>query len=120
MSVTTNCGGTLLYTSLVTTLVNTWYIDGGRWEVINALNARVPAMALINNHTCKPREINAFRGLWTNRGSFDLPPDTSVSVTFFRRGGVAERLNALVLKTSEGESPPRVRISPPPPILALA
>jgi hypothetical protein len=32
------------------------------------------------------------------------------------RGGVAERLNALVLKTSEGESPPRVRISPPPPI----
>ena len=31
------------------------------------------------------------------------------------RGGVAEWFNALVLKTSEGESPPRVRISPPPP-----
>ena len=29
---------------------------------------------------------------------------------------MAEWFNALVLKTSEGESPPRVRISPPPPI----
>ena len=88
-------------------------------QVFNALNARNPAMSLINNHTCKPREINAFRGLWTDRGSFVLPPDTSVSVTFWNRGGVAERLNALVLKTSEGESPPRVRISPPPPILVF-
>lgn len=30
-------------------------------------------------------------------------------------GGLAERLNALVLKTSEGASPPRVRIPDPPP-----
>ena len=29
---------------------------------------------------------------------------------------MAEWFNALVLKTSEGESPPRVRISPPPPV----
>ena len=33
--------------------------------------------------------------------------------------GVAEWLNALVLKTSEGESLPRVRISPPPPIVCI-
>ena len=31
------------------------------------------------------------------------------------RGGVAERLNALVLKTSRGESLSGVRIPPPPP-----
>ena len=31
-------------------------------------------------------------------------------------GEVAERFNALVLKTSEGESLPRVRISPSPPL----
>ena len=31
---------------------------------------------------------------------------------------MAEWLNALVLKTSEGESLPRVRISPPPPIVS--
>lgn len=31
-------------------------------------------------------------------------------------GGLAERLNALVLKTSEGVSPPRVRIPDPPPL----
>ena len=31
-------------------------------------------------------------------------------------GGVAERLNAPVLKTGEGASPPWVRIPPPPPL----
>tara|TARA_B100000949_G_scaffold227350_1_gene233652 strand:+ start:588 stop:875 length:288 start_codon:yes stop_codon:yes gene_type:complete len=41
---------------------------------------------------------------------------TGNSVRFWAyHGGVAERLNALVLKTSEDESPPRVRISSPPP-----
>ena len=89
---------------------------GAGRQVFNAQNARIPAMARSNYHTCKPREINAFRGLCTIRGSFVLPPDTPVSVIFPYRGGVAERLNALVLKTSEGESPPRVRISPPPPV----
>jgi hypothetical protein len=33
----------------------------------------------------------------------------------FKLGGLAERLNALVLKTSKDESPSRVRISHPPP-----
>ena len=42
-------------------------------------------------------------------------PEINRSVVLWRRGGMAERLNALVLKTSEGESPPRVRISLPPP-----
>ena len=42
---------------------------------------------------------------------------TGNSVRFWPyHGGVAERLNALVLKTSEDESPPRVRISSPPPV----
>ena len=31
-------------------------------------------------------------------------------------GGVAERFNAPVLKTDVGESPPWVRIPPPPPV----
>ena len=34
-------------------------------------------------------------------------------------GGVAEWSNAPVLKTDEGESPPRVRIPAPPPQTAL-
>ena len=34
-------------------------------------------------------------------------------------GRLAERFNALVLKTSEGESLPRVRISPPPPLFLV-
>ena len=45
-----------------------------------------------------------------------------MTATFVQRGasghfggGVAERLNALVLKTSKGLRPSRVRISPPPP-----
>ncbi|SUZ65843.1 uncharacterized protein METZ01_LOCUS18697 [marine metagenome] len=46
---------------------------------------------------------------------------TGNSVRFWPyHGGVAERLNALVLKTSEGESPPRVRISSPPPVFMRA
>ncbi len=32
-------------------------------------------------------------------------------------GGVAERLNAPVLKTGMGESPSWVRIPPPPPLI---
>ena len=54
-------------------------------QLFNALKARKPDIAhssSFNNHTCKPREINAFRGLWTNRGSFVLPPDAPVSVKF--------------------------------------
>ena len=35
-------------------------------------------------------------------------------------GEVAERLNALVLKTSKGASPSRVRIPPSPPLLKKA
>ena len=35
-------------------------------------------------------------------------------------GGVAEWSNAPVLKTDEGESPPRVRIPVPPPLGLLA
>ena len=34
-------------------------------------------------------------------------------------GGVAEWSNAPVLKTDEGESPPRVRIPVPPPLARL-
>ena len=34
-------------------------------------------------------------------------------------GGVAEWSNAPVLKTDEGESPPRVRIPVPPPVTEL-
>jgi hypothetical protein len=37
----------------------------------------------------------------------------------FRTGGVAERLNAPVLKTGKGESPSWVRIPPPPPRLII-
>ena len=49
--------------------------------------------------------------------SLTLLTTTTISVRFSRyRGGVAEWLNALVLKSSEGECPPRVRISPPPPV----
>jgi hypothetical protein len=36
-----------------------------------------------------------------------------------RVGGVAEWSNAPVLKTDEGESPPRVRIPVPPPLPLL-
>ena len=34
----------------------------------------------------------------------------------WRNGGLAEWSNAPVLKTDEGESPPRVRIPEPPPL----
>ena len=50
----------------------------------------------------------------------------NVTLTFFtkplkclsyKRGGMAERLNALVLKTSKGSNLSRVRIPVPPPLL---
>jgi hypothetical protein len=41
-------------------------------------------------------------------------PGRPVSIEAPRPGGVAERLNAPVLKTGMGESPSRVRIPPPP------
>lgn len=42
-----------------------------------------------------------------------------VSGSIAGRGGMAERLNAPVLKTGEGESLPRVRIPVPPPLHVL-
>jgi hypothetical protein len=80
------------------------------------------AAAFRKYHTCKRCKINGFRPylpvsdlVTTRRLTRAL-----IIVRFWPyRGGVAERLNALVLKTSEGESPPRVRISPPPPYSAL-
>ena len=51
--------------------------------------------------------------------SYDDSLQPLISVRFMPFGGVAEWLNALVLKTSEGESPPSVRIRPPPPVFLI-
>ena len=62
-------------------------------------------------------KINAFssqiKGFFAWVSCFN---QVSFCVRFGPSGGVAERFNALVLKTSEGESPPSVRIRPPPPL----
>ena len=69
-----------------------------------------------NDHdTRPPPESNAFQPCCRQLRM----PSFGFIVRFPSAGGVAERFNALVLKTSEGESPPRVRISPPPPNFLL-
>ncbi len=73
-------------------------------------------------HTCNQAKINGFRPVCDDLKIEVHPLLTGpLIIVILRpyRGGVAERLNALVLKTSEGESPPRVRISPPPPFHPL-